>query len=138
MNRLVNAFVIYQFLKLLVLPFEKTKAYKLGIIDKDGKYLKKQKDLKTSEEKLASNIFTRLVFNIRKLLMRFPTGTKTVASLATALYLIKEEAEKVGADGQLLEQAFNEFMINNYGIDYTELLKEEKEKSNGKQTMGKI
>ena len=70
--------------------------------------------------------------------MRFPTGTKTVASLATALYLIKEEAEKVGADGQLLEQAFNEFMINNYGIDYTELLKEEKEKSNGKQTMGKI
>tara|TARA_R110002020_G_scaffold313239_4_gene528558 strand:+ start:192 stop:608 length:417 start_codon:yes stop_codon:yes gene_type:complete len=138
MNRLVNAFVIYQFLKLLVLPFEKTKAYKLGIIDKDGKYLKKQKDLKTSEEKLASNIFTRLVFNIRKLLMRFPTGTKTVASLATALYLIKEEAEKVGADGELLEQAFNEFMINNYGIDYTELLKEEKEKSNGKQTMGKI
>ena len=138
MNRLVNAFVIYQFLKLLVLPFEKTKAYKLGIIDKDGKYLKKQKDLKTGEEKLASNIFTRLVWNIRKLLLKFPKGTKTIAGLATALYLIKEEAEKVGADGELIEQAFNEFMINNYGIDYTELLNEEKEKFNGKQRMGKI
>ena len=138
MNRLVNAFVIYQFLKLLVLPFEKTKAYKLGIIDKNGKYLKKQKDLKTSEEQLASNIFTRLVWNIRKLLLKFPQGTKTIAGLATALYLIKEEAEKVGADGELIEQAFNEFMINNYGIDYMELLNEEKEKFNGKQRMGKI
>ena len=86
MNRLVNAFVIYKFLKLLVLPFDKTKAYKLGIIDKDGNYLKKQKDLKTTEEKLASNIFTRLVFNMRKLLMKFPNGTRTIASLATALY----------------------------------------------------
>ena len=68
MNRLVNAFVIYKFLKLLVLPFEKTEAYKLGIIDKDGNYLKKQGDLKTSQEKLASNIFTRLVWNIKKIL----------------------------------------------------------------------
>ena len=138
MNRLVNAFVIYQFLKLLVMPFEKTKAYKLGIIDKKGNYLKKQKDLKTGEEKLASNIFTRLVWNVKKLLMKFPTGTKTIASLATALYLIKEEAEKVGADGELLEKAFNQFMIDNYGTDYIELLNEEKEKFNGKQRMGKI
>jgi hypothetical protein len=130
MNRLVNAFVIYKFLKLLVLPFDKTKAYKLGIIDKDGNYLKKQKDLKTTEEKLASNIFTRLIFNMRKLLMKFPNGTRTIASLATALYLIKEEAEKIGADSQLIEEAFNDFMINNYGFDYTQELNEQMEKLN--------
>ena len=130
MNRLVNAFVIYKFLKLLVLPFEKTKAYQLGIIDKNGKYLKKQKDLKTTEEKLASNIFTRLVWNIKRLLMRFPTGTRTIGTLATALYLIKEEAEKIGADGELIEEAFNEFMINNYGIDYKKELNEQKGKMN--------
>lgn len=130
MNRLVNAFVIYKFLKLLVLPFNKTKAYKLGIIDKDGNYLKKQKDLKTTEEKLASNIFTRLIFNMRKLLMKFPNGTRTIASLATALYLIKEEAEKIGADSQLIEEAFNDFMINNYGFDYTQELNEQMEKLN--------
>jgi len=131
MNKLVNAFVIYKFLKLLVLPFEKTEAYKLGIIDKDGNYLKKQKDLKTSKEKLASNIFTRLVWNMRKLLQRFPTGTKTIASLATALYLIKEEAEKIGADGELIETAFNEFMINNYGVDYLKEINEQKGKEDG-------
>jgi len=131
MNRIVNAFVIYKFLKLLVLPFNKTKAYQLGIIDAKGNYLKKQKDLKTSEEKLASNIFTRLVWNIRKLLLKFPQGTRTIAGLATALYLIKEEAEKIGADGELIEQAFNEFMINNYGIDYIKELNEQKENCHG-------
>ena len=45
MNRLVNAFVIYKFIKLLVTPFNKTDAFKLGIIDAKGNYLKKQKDL---------------------------------------------------------------------------------------------
>ena len=99
MNRLVNAFVIYKFIKLLVTPFEKTDAFKLGIIDKDGNYLKKQKDLESKQEKLASNIFTRLVFNIKKLLAKVPGGSSRLGSFATALYLIREEAEKIGADG---------------------------------------
>tara|TARA_R100000008_G_scaffold86572_2_gene80227 strand:- start:31 stop:441 length:411 start_codon:yes stop_codon:yes gene_type:complete len=122
MNRLVNAFVIYKFLKLLVLPFEKTDAYKLGIIDKDGNYLKKQKDLKTSKEKLASNIFTRLVWNIKKILRKIPLGKTTIASLATALYLIREEAEKVGVDGELLEMAFIDHVNETYDIDIKEEL----------------
>lgn len=122
MNRLVNAFVIYKFLKLLVLPFEKTDAYKLGIIDKDGNYLKKQKDLKTSKEKLASNIFTRLVWNIKKILRKIPFGKTTIASLATALYLIREEAEKVGVDGELLEMAFIDHVNETYDIDIKEEL----------------
>jgi len=126
MNRLVNAFVIFKFLKLLVLPFESTNAFKLGIIDKDGKYLKKQRDLKTSEEKLASNIFTRLVWNIKKLLGKLPFGKTKLASLATALVLIKEEAEKVGADANLIETACESYLLNEYGIDYKKELLNEK------------
>ena len=72
MNRLVNAFVIYQFIRLLIKPFDQTDAFKLGIIDKDGNYLKKQGDLKTAEEKKASNIFTRLVWNLKKILNKVP------------------------------------------------------------------
>ena len=52
MGRAVDLFVVYRFLKLLVTPWKKQEAYKLGIIDKDGKHLKnleiwvqKQKDL---------------------------------------------------------------------------------------------
>ena len=36
MGRAIDLFVTYRFLKILVTPFEKQEAYKLGIIDKDG------------------------------------------------------------------------------------------------------
>ena len=37
MGRAIDLFVTYRFIKLLVTPFDKTEAFKLGIIDKDGK-----------------------------------------------------------------------------------------------------
>ena len=37
MGRAIDLFVTYRFIKLLVTPFEKTDAYRLGIIDADGK-----------------------------------------------------------------------------------------------------
>ena len=37
-----------RFLKLLTTPFEKTKAYELGIIDDKGKELKKMRDLQNT------------------------------------------------------------------------------------------
>jgi hypothetical protein len=125
MNRLVNAFVIYKFVKLLATSFKNTEAYKLGIIDEKGNYLKKQKDLKTHEEKMASNIFTRLVWNIKKLLEKLPFGKSKLASVATALFLVKEEVEKAGVDRELIETVFNQYMIQEYEIDYKqEILKE--------------
>ena len=45
MGRAVDFFVVYRFLKLLVTPWEKQEAFKLGIIDKNGKALKKARDL---------------------------------------------------------------------------------------------
>ena len=109
MNRLVNAFVIYQFIRLLIKPFDKTDAFKLGIIDKDGNYLKKQGDLKTTEEKKASNIFTRLVWNIKKILMKVPLVRSKLGSFATALYLVREQAEYIGADGDVIEEVLTEY-----------------------------
>jgi hypothetical protein len=74
----------FRFLKLLVTPFDKTTAFKLGIIDEAGKRIK-AKPIKTSEEKSAYNAFHRLVFNIKKLI---PGGK--VGSYAAALFLLKE------------------------------------------------
>jgi len=131
MNKLINAFIIFQFVKLLATPFNKTKAFKLGIIDGKGNYLKKQRDLKTTEEKKASNIFTRLVWNIKKMLEKLPFGKTRLASIATALFLIKEEIEKVGADGELLEEAFSDWLMEKHGIDFkAELLNEQFEELN--------
>ena len=45
-----NIYFVYQFIKKLVTPFEKTDAFKLGIIDKNGKILKKRRDLEGKEK----------------------------------------------------------------------------------------
>jgi hypothetical protein len=125
MGKLVNMFVIYQFIKTLVTPFNKTEAYKLGIIDDKGNYLKKQKDLETMAEKKASNIFTRLVWNIKKLLAKVPGGGSKLGSFAAALYLIREEAEKVGADGDIIQEAMIQFIEEQYSENVdTQLLRE--------------
>ena len=85
-----DLFYAFRFLKLLVTPFNKTKAFELGILDKDGKNLKKAKTLKTPEEKSAYTVFHRLVFNIKRLLEKLPFGKSRLASYATALFLIRE------------------------------------------------
>ena len=40
-----DLYFVFTFIKRLVTPFNKTAAFKLKIIDKDGKPLKKRKDL---------------------------------------------------------------------------------------------
>jgi len=88
-SRAGDLFYSYRFLKLLVTPWEKQEAYKLGIIDKDGKVIKK--DRNSPEEKSAYTVFHRLVFNIKRLINKLPLGTTKLASWASALFLIKEE-----------------------------------------------
>lgn len=87
---IVDLFLVYQFIRRLATPFVKWDAYKLGIIDKDGKVLIKKKDLKTPEQKKAWGIFDIMVANLKKLLAKVPGGSSTIASYAAALYLIKE------------------------------------------------
>ena len=43
MGGILDAFVAYKFVKLLSTPFDKTDAYKLGIIDEKGKILIQRK-----------------------------------------------------------------------------------------------
>jgi len=40
-SRLIDTLITYRIVKLLVTPFERQEAFKQGIIDKDGKVLKK-------------------------------------------------------------------------------------------------
>ena len=80
----------FRFLRLLTTPFEKTNAYKLGIIDDKGKRIKSVK-LDTSEKKSAYTPFNRIVYNIKKLLAKVPGGSTKLASYASALFLIKEK-----------------------------------------------
>ena len=79
-----------RFLRLLTTKFEDTTAFKLGLIDAEGKKLRKPE---TSEEKSAYNTFHRLTFNLKKLLAKVPGGSSKLASYAAALFLIKEKLD---------------------------------------------
>ena len=85
-----NIYFVYQFLKKLVTPFEKTKAFELGIIDKKGKLLKRKRDLETQEEKDSYTLSDRLIWNLKRLLGKIPGGKSRIASYAAALWLIRE------------------------------------------------
>ena len=88
---LVDYYLVYRFIKALVMPFEKTKAFDLGIIDKEGNILKKQKELKTSEEKAAYGYFERMVWNLKKVIRKVPLVGKSLGSVVAASYLLLKE-----------------------------------------------
>ena len=67
-----NLFFVYQFIKKLVTPFDKTKAFELGIIDAKGKILKKRSQLRTPEEKEAYTLTDTLIFNLKKVFINIP------------------------------------------------------------------
>lgn len=117
-------FYAVRFLRLLTTKWEKTNAYKLGIIDKNGKKLRTPEK---AEEKSAYNIFHRLVFNIKRLINKLPFGKSTLASYLGALFLIKEhtrltdeEIKKVmkeacGLDLKDYKPEINEWYLDEYG-----------------------
>lgn len=85
-----NLYFTYKFLRTLTYKWTEMDAYKLGIIDENGKVLKKARTLNTPEERDAYSIFHRLAFNLKRILEKLPFGKSKLASYAAALYLIKE------------------------------------------------
>jgi hypothetical protein len=92
-SRTADLFYAFRFLKLLVTPWNKMGAYEQGIIDENGKNLKKAKTLTTPQEKEVYTVFHRLVFNLKRLLNKVPFGKSKLASYAAALFLIKENTD---------------------------------------------
>jgi hypothetical protein len=98
MSATIDNLIAFKVLYMLVTPFEKTKAFSLGIIDKSGTPLKKTKDLKTSEERDAYTQLDKLVFSLKRLLAKVPGGSSQFASIVAAYYLIKENVYKSSVD----------------------------------------
>lgn len=117
LSRAADLGYAFRFLKLLTTPWNKLKAYELGIVDENGKNLKKARELTTKEEKSAYTIFHRLVFNIKRLLGKVPGGKSTLASYAAALYLIKEHT---GMSEEKIEEIITKALDDNLETDITE------------------
>ena len=90
MGRFVDSIIAYRILKMLVVPFENTDAFKQGIVDKNGKELKKMSELNTVAERDAYTILHRLVFRLKRIINKVPIENKKLLNLAAAYSLIKE------------------------------------------------
>ena len=130
MGRAIDLFVTYRFIKLLVTPFEKTDAYKLGVIDKDGNRIMpapvggvrqtKPAPLRTTEEKNAYTILHKLVFNIKKIFSKVPGLRTKLGTYAAALFLLKDTFKESVDDPDMFEKEFMKYLKEQgYEIDDT-------------------
>jgi len=109
----IDLFVAYRFLRILTTPWEDQPAYKLGIIDKDGKLLRKAASLRTIDEKQAFTLLHRLVFNLKRILSKIPGVRTKIGTYATALFLLKQHFAGQVEDEDMIEKAFKTWAIKN-------------------------
>tara|TARA_R110001599_G_scaffold344795_1_gene568693 strand:+ start:490 stop:1110 length:621 start_codon:yes stop_codon:yes gene_type:complete len=128
MGRAIDLFVTYRFIKLLVTPFEKTDAYKLGVIDEKGNRIMpppkggvrqtKPASLNTTEEKNSYTILHKLVFNIKKIFEKVPGLRTKLGTYAAALFLLKDTFKESVDDPDVFEKEFMKYLKEEgYEID---------------------
>ena len=100
MGRVIDALIAYRLLKLLVTPFNKTKAYKMGIIDDKGKVLIKAKQFnkeipanKRADAKKAYTLLIRFVFNLKRILSKVGIRGALGSAAAAAIAFFREEKD---------------------------------------------
>ena len=135
MSRIIDGLIAYRVLKLLITPFNKTEAFRLGIIDDKGKVLIKSKQIKNKPNAVAlRNAYTlliRFVFNLKRLLAKVgvkgPLGSRAAAAIA----FFKEQAGEQLSDNAALDierevykyitsEGFEFDLSENYGEPLTE------------------
>ena len=130
MGRAIDLFVTYRFLKLLTTPFNKTDAYKFGIIDDKGNRIKKEGSdqpavvLATSAQLNSYTILHKLVFNIKKIFAKVPGLRTKVGTYAAALFLLKDTFKESVDDPDIFEKEFMKYLKEN-NIEFDDEISEE-------------
>jgi hypothetical protein len=128
MGRAIDLFVTYRFIKLLVTPFDKMPAFKLGIIDKDGNRVMRKTvsrgmqptQLITDTEQSSYTILHKLVFNIKKIFGKVPGLRTKLGTYAAALFLLKDTFKEHVEDPDVFEKEFMKYLKEEgYEIDNT-------------------
>lgn len=89
MSNYLDNLIAFRVLYALTTPFDKTPAFRTGVIDATGNILVKA-DKRTPEQRDAYDVLDRLVFSLKRLLGKIPGGKSDIASLAAAYRLIRE------------------------------------------------
>ena len=135
-SRGADLYFVFRFLRLLTMKYEKTDAYKYGIIDKKGKPLKKSSELESVDEKAAYTMLHRLVFKVRRLIEKVPIlGKSILLNYAAALFLLKEQNDtRIWTDERYMGRKLMEFLENGDWEKEAELLREELKGQYGAET----
>jgi len=104
MSRAIDLIITYRVVKMLITPFEKTDAFKNGIIDADGKVLRKFKTIKFPKEKRSYTMLHRFVFNLKRILKRVGLGGR-LGSFGVALALLLKEDKSYVQHKDAIESA---------------------------------
>ena len=147
--KVVDLASIMRIITLMTIPFKHWTAYKTGVIDENGKTLKKRRDRKTKEEKDSFTIFHRFVRNIKRIIGFIPFGKSIIGSLAASLFLIREYQEYPFDNNQrALVERFNKFWEENeefitelyevYEDDFNNLLTEEAQTTTAQVALSKF
>lgn len=114
LNKLVNAFTVYKFIKDMTTPFKEMEWFSLGYIDDRGRFLRDNKDIPA---------YDRLIINLKKLIDKIPDPyTKVRANnFVTAISLYAEEIDRLGgSSADVLSEVF-QYMENN-GVNLNEMM----------------
>ncbi len=123
MSRGIDFLITYRVVKMLITPFEKTEAFKRGIIDKKGKVLIKYKKVEGSDKKHYT-LLHRFTFNLKRILQKVGLGSK-LGSFAVALALLIKEDKSFAMYKDAIESGV--IMYLKEQGEYDKLLKEEGE-----------
>lgn len=104
--RIVDSIIAFRVLWILITPIENTDAFKLGLINADGKTIKKAK---TAEESNATSPLHRMVWNLKRIIGMVPGGSTRIGSLAAGYLLMKEAIKHNWSEDQLAERVNTEF-----------------------------
>jgi len=102
-NGVIDAALVYAFIKRLVTPFDKWKAFQTGTIDKDGNILVAP-NRRTLKQRESFGMYDVMCLNMKKLLATIPGGSSKFGTYAAALYLTLEPKPIVN------ESVFTEFV----------------------------
>ena len=119
LNKVISAFTVFKFIKAMTTPFSRMEAHKLGIIDSKGKFIRKLDQLTTTKEKNSVDVFNRLVINFKKIIEKIPDPTlkANLKGLPTAMVLLKDEVEKIGANGEEVLSEIAKYIREEYNIE---------------------
>ena len=110
----MDLYFVYKFAKFIAMDWEDWPAYQLGIIDEKGNVIKKKRQ--GMEERGNYTLFHRLLRKLKQLLEKVPGMKGKLGKAVAAYFLFKEGMEKHGANGELLDEGFIEYINDNMSL----------------------